>query len=142
MLCTFSALLTVGREWNARYEIYGDGAIALCEFVEEHTAPNSLILTDTRHNNEICSLAGRNILCGSSSYLYFHGLPYGKWEHAAGLMYEQPEENEDLFREYGVQYILVSDFERSTYEVNEEWIAGRFPKIYDDGVRVLYDARQ
>ena len=141
-LCSFSAVLTVGREWNARYEIYGDGAIALCEFVEEHTAPDSLILTDTRHNNEICSLAGRNILCGSSSYLYFHGLPYGKWEHAVELMYERPEENEALFREYGVQYILVSDFERSTYEVNEEWIAGRFSKIYDDGVRVLYDARQ
>ena len=141
-LCSFSAVLTVGREWNARYEIYGDGAIALCEFVEEHTAPDSLILTDTRHNNEICSLAGRNILCGSSSSLYFHGLPYGKWEHAVELMYERPEENEALFREYGVQYILVSDFERSTYEVNEEWIAGRFSKIYDDGVRVLYDARQ
>lgn len=141
-LCTFSAVLTMGREWNARYEIYGDGAIALSSFVEEHTEPDALILTDTRHNNEICSLAGRNILCGSSSYLYFHGLPYGKWERIAALLYEQPGEHEEWFREYGVEYILVSDFERSSYEVDEEWIAARFPKIYDDGVRVLYDARQ
>ncbi len=141
-VCVFSAVLTMGREWNARYEIFGDGAIALSRFVEENTEPDALILTDTRHNNEICSLAGRNIVCGSSSYLYFHGLPYGKWEHAARLMYEQPEENEELFREYGVEYILVSDFEHSSYQVNEAWIAARFPKIYDDGVRVLYDARQ
>lgn len=140
-VCSCSAVLTIGREWNARYEIYGAGAIALSRFVEENTAPDSLILTDTRHNNEICTLAGRNIVCGSSSYLYFHGLPFGKWEHAAGLMYEHPAENPELFREYGVDYVLVSDFERSTYEVDEGWIAAHFQKIYDDGVRVLYDAR-
>ena len=138
---SFSAALTVGREWNARYEIFGDGAIALSEYVEENTAPDALILTDTRHNNEISSLAGRNILCGSSSYLYFHGLPYPKWEHIARLLYEQPEENRDYFREYEVDYVLVSDFERSSYQVDQFWYARNFTKLYDDGVRVLYQVK-
>lgn len=140
-VCSFSAVLTVGREWNARYEIYGEGAISLSQYVEEHTAPDALILTDTRHNNEICALAGRNILCGSSSYLYFHGLPYPKWEYYARLLYEQPEENRHIFREYGVDYVLVSDFERSSYEVDGEWFARNFVKLYDDGVRVLYQVK-
>lgn len=138
---SFSAVLTVGREWNARYEIFGDGAIALSQYVEENTPPDALILTDTRHNNEITSLAGRNILCGSSSYLYFHGLPYPKWEHIARLLYEQPEENRDYFREYEVDYVLVSDFERSSYQVDQVWYARNFTKLYDDGVRVLYQVK-
>ncbi|MCH5352320.1 MAG: hypothetical protein J1E06_02510 [Acutalibacter sp.] len=140
-VCSFSALLTVGREWNARYEIFGDGAIALSQYAEENIPADALILTNTRHNNEIAALAGRNILCGSPSYLYFHGLPYPKWEHVAQLMYQQPEENRNAFREYGVDYVLVSDFERSTYEVDELWFMRNFTKLYDDGVRVLYQVK-
>ena len=137
-LASFSAVLTIGREWNAKYEIYGEGAITLSEYVEENTPPDALILTDTRHNNEIAALAGRNILCGSSSYLYFHGLPYPKWEYYARLLYEQPEENQDIFRECEVDYVLISDFERSTYEVDTVWYDRHFLKLFDDGVRVLY----
>lgn len=137
-LCVSSAVLTMGREVTAKYELFGDGAIALCGYVEENTAPDAVILTDTRHNNEVAALAGRNIVCGSSSYLYFHGLPYLKNECAVREMYERPGESLDWFRELKVDYILVSDFERSSYRVDEAAIAALFPTVYDDGVRVLY----
>lgn len=140
-LCTFSAVLSVGRECNASYEIYGDGAIALADFVEKNTAPDSVILTDIRHNNEICSLAGRNVVCGSPTYLHYHGLPYAQSVWAVQQMYEKPEEFRDLFRENQVEYVLVSDFERSSYQVDETTLAAWFPKIYDDGVRRLYEVR-
>lgn len=141
-LCTVSAVLSMGRECKASYEIYGDGATALAEFVEETTAPDAVILTDIRHNNEICTLAGRNVVCGSPTYLHYHGLPYAQSVWAAQQMYENPEEFQSLFREFGVDYVLVSDFERSSYQVDEETLAGWFIKIYDDGVRRLYDARE
>lgn len=137
-VCVTSSVMTMAREVAAKYELFGTGAIALCEFVEENTAADSVILTDTRHNNEIAALSGRNIVCGSSSYLYFHGLPYYKYEQAAREIYEYPNESENWIAELGVDYILVSDFERSSYQVDENAIAARYPKIYDDGVRVLY----
>jgi len=137
-----SAVLTMGRETVAKYELFGEGAIALCEYVEENAAPDAVILTDTRHNNEIAALAGRNIVCGSSAYLYYHGLPYEKSEYAAREMYERPGESLDWFREFGVDYVLVSDFEHSSYQVDEAALAALFPKVYDDGVRVLYQVTE
>lgn len=137
-LCMCSAVLTMGREYVARYELFGDGAIALSDFVQENTAPDAVILTDLRHNNEIASLAGRNIVCGSSSYLFFHGLPYYSREEAVREMYERPKESLDLYERCEVEYVLVSDFERSSFQVDEAAIAELFPLIYDDGVRRLY----
>lgn len=137
-VCVPSAVMTMARECVAEYEIFGTGAIALTEFVEENTEPDAKILTDTRHNNEIASLTGRNIVCGSSSYLYFHGLPYQKYETLARYIYENPIDNANVIDELAIDYILVSDFERSTYQVNEEEIAALCTEIYNDGVRVLY----
>ena len=133
-----SAVLTMGREAVASYEIFGDGAIKLSDFVQEQTAPDAVILTDTRHNNEIAAISGRNIVCGSSSYLYFHGLPFYSYEEAARKMYEQPKDSLPLYERCRVDYVLVSDFEQSSYQVNEQEIAEMFVLIYDDGVRKLY----
>lgn len=135
---TASAVLTMAREVVAKYELFGTGAIALCNFVKENTEPTAVVLTDMRHNNEIASLSGRNIVCGSSSYLYFHGLPYQKYQQQVQEIYEHPEASADLIAELNVDYILVSDFERSSYQVDEAAIAAGYPKAYDDGVRVLY----
>ncbi len=137
-LCSFSAVLTMGRESVAQYELFGDGAISLARYVEENTPADAVILTDTRHNNEICVLAGRNVVCGSPSYLAFHGLPFARNEWAVRQMYEKPEKYEGFFQEFEVAYVLISDFERSSYEVDEKALAARFEKVYDDGVRALF----
>ncbi len=137
-LCVTSAVMTMARETVSKYELFGEGAIAMCEYVEENLPADAVILTDTRHNNEVASLAGRNIVCGSPSYLFYHGLPYSGSEMAAREMYEEPDQSLDLYRQYMVDYVLVSDFERSSYRVREDRIAALFPKVYDDGVRALY----
>lgn len=138
VVCASSAVLTMARELVAKYELFGSGAISVCSFVEANTAPDSTILTNTRHNNELAALSGRNIVCGSPSYLYYHGLPYQSSETAVCQMYENPKASQALFEKYKVDYILVSDFERSSYQVDEAAIAEMFEKIYDDGVRALY----
>lgn len=137
-IASCSAVLTMGREWAASYELFGEGALSLVEFVENNTEPDAVILTDTRHNNEIAAISGRNIVCGSSSYLYFHGLSYASYEQAVRQMYEQPIESAALFDRCGVEYILVSDFEQSSYQVNEQELSAMSTLLYDDGVRRLY----
>ena len=141
-LTSVSAVLTMGREAVASYELFGSGALALSHWVEENVPAHGLFLTDTRHNNEIASLTGRDVVCGSPSYLYFHGLPYGKNQHAAETIYQNPEGSQNLVRELGVDYILVSDFERSSYQVNVEALDRLYPRVYDDGCRVLYQVTE
>ena len=133
-----SAVLTMGREAVAEYELFGQGALALCGYVEEELPADAVVLTDTRHNNEIAALTGRNVVCGSPAYLFYHGLPYLGREMYARQMYESPAESEELFRELKVDYVLVSDFERASYQVDLEALDSLFPRVYDDGGRILY----
>ena len=135
------AALTLGREAVSSYELYGEGALALCRYIEGNLPPDAVVLTDTRHNNEVASLTGRNIVCGSSSYLFYHGLPYYGREHAVKEMYERPRDSLGFFRRTGVSYVLVSDFEHSSYLVDQEGMDQLFPRVYDDGVRVLYEVQ-
>ena len=132
------AFLTLGREAVSEYEIYGDGALSLCAYVEENLPPDAVVLTDTRHNNEICALAGRNVVCGSPSYLFYHGLPYYGREFAVREMYEKPAESLNFYRSTHVSYVLYSDFENSSYQVDAQALDRLFTRVYDDGVRILY----
>ena len=140
-LCTVSAVLTIGRECVAEYQLLERDQVALAEYVMEHTEPEDKILTNTRHNNAIAVLTGRNIQCGSGSYLYFHGLNYREQEAAVRTMYEEPGVYPDAFAHWDIDYILVSAYERSSYAVDEVSIAAMFPCVYDaDGVR-LYQVK-
>ncbi len=137
-LCTVSAVLTIARECVAEYELIGAGQMQLGEYVMEHTRPTDKILTDTRHNNVIAAFTGRNIQCGSSSYVYYHGLNYTDQEAAVRLMYEEPAAYPRLFEEYSIDYILVSEYERYNYAVDEQTIAGMYPCVYENGTIRLY----
>lgn len=137
-LTSVSAVLTMGREAVASYELFGSGSLELSAWVEEHTDPHSVILTDQRHNNEIASLTGRDVVCGSPSYLYYHGLPYWENQQAVEISYQQPESAGALLEQLGVDYILISDFERNSYQVDESAFDRLYTRVYDDGSRVLY----
>ncbi len=133
-----AALPTWGREAVASYELFGEGALNLCRFVEDRLPAGAVFLTDMRHNNELAALAGRSVVCGSPAYLYFHGLPYSAREKDLPRMYEDPAHTRDLLDRYHVSYILVSDFERASYAVDQPALDALYPRIYDDGSRVLY----
>lgn len=88
----------------------------MCRYIEENTEPEDIILTDTRYNNEVASLTGRNIVCGSSTFLYFHGLQYYEQEAAVSEMFQNPW-NTELFDKYNVKYIYVSNSERNNFNI-------------------------
>ena len=95
------------------------------------------MLTDMRHNNEIAALTGRNIVCGSTSYVYFHGLDYTERETDMQSMFSAPQANCALFEKYSIDYILVSAYERNNFNVNEAEIEALFPCVFDEnGVQI------
>lgn len=135
-LSVTSAVLTIGREFVSKYQLYGYAAVDAVRFVET-LEPDATFLTNTRHNNEIAALSGRNVVCGSSSYLYFHGLHYQTNESAVRSMYESPETSLSLYERYGVDYVLISSFELNDYAVDREAITELFECIYEsDGIEI------
>ena len=130
--CVVSAILTLGREAVSDYELYGKEYVKLAEYVEGHSDASSVILTGTRHNNEIVSLTGRNIVCGSDVFLYYHGIHTGERREEVRLMYEMPEENEALFDKYHVEYVAITPYEMNEYAVKEEYFAQEWTLVYLD----------
>lgn len=140
VVCTTSGLLTLGREYvsGEDYELYSADQVSLCHYIEENTAPDSVILTNCRHNNAVASLTGRNIVCGSGTFLYFHGLDYQGREAQVGQMYTTPLQSLDLFEQYNVSYILIGPDERGSYAVDEASIQTMGECVYSQNDVQLY----
>lgn len=135
----FAAVLTMGREIVADYELYGKDYLNLCEWIEENTEPKDIFLTCNNHNNAIASLTGRNIVCGSGSFLYFHGLDYGTQEADLRTMYEDPAKRDELLDQYDVSYIVVGPYEYSNYSIPDiDNMSKEYDLVYNkDGILVF-----
>lgn len=135
-LATFGSVLTVGRELVSEYQQFSADAIAAGEWAKEETDPHALFLTGTQHINAVASLAGRTVLCGSPSYLYYHGLNYADQQAAAKAMYETP--SAALLEEWGVDYVVFSGFERSEFAADESWYQSNCTEVFRQGDYVIY----
>lgn len=135
-LATFGSVLTVGRELVSEYQQFSADAIVAGEWAKEETDPHALFLTGTQHINAVASLAGRTVLCGSPSYLYYHGLNYGEQQAAAKAMYETP--SAALLEEWGVDYVVFSGFERSEFTADESWYQSNCTEVFRQGEYVIY----
>lgn len=138
ILSSISAVLSMGREAVSDYQLYSSDEVKMCKYIEKNTEPEDVILTDTRYNNGVASLTGRNIVCGSPSFLYYHGLDYTTQEQDAAAMYANPG-NIDLFDEYHVKYIYIGDSERHNYNiVSEKRFLENFEPVHREGNVTLY----
>lgn len=134
---TISALLTLGREWVSDYELYSASSVEACRFIEENTDAEAVILTASNHNNAVASLTGRNIVCGTGTFLYYHGIDYAEREAELPMLYADPVGTQDLYEEYDVDYVYISAQERGSYDINEEALEQIATCIYDeDDVRI------
>ena len=136
--CFLSAGLTVARECVSDYQAYDASDVAAGEFVKENTPEHSVFLTGTEHLNPVVSLAGRTIVCGSDLYLYYHGFSTGGRKAELSAFYEDPASNLAVLEKYGVEYVYVSDYERSSYAVDDAALDRLFTRVYSDGVHAIY----
>ena len=136
-LSVFSAVLTLGREVVSDYQIFSQPHLEAAEYIMENTHPEAVFLTNNRHNNEVAALAGRNIVCGSDIYLFFHGIDTSQRKSDLELMYQFPADNQQLFESYNVSYVMISSWERGQYDVDESYFSDSFEKVFSkDGVDI------
>ena len=132
-LGVFSGVLSLMREAIGEYQLLSGEQVAAAEFIVENTEPDSLILTSTDHTNPVSVLSGRNIPCGSSLYLYFHGVDYFDREAQVAEMYRGGEAFETGAAELGIDYVYISGSEYGKYSVNYDYFAANYPLVYASG---------
>ena len=134
-----SGVLTLGREYVSEYQLIDNNQLAAAEYVKENAAPDATFLTHNNHNNCIAALTGRNIVCGSGSYLYYHGIDYSEREYSLALLYEQPEEYfSKLTKQFKIDYVFIGDHERSNYNIDYEYFESHFTVFYQNDSVVIY----
>ena len=128
----FGSVLTLGREALSDYQQWSADDIALASYIDENAESDALFLTSDSHLTPVFALAGRQILCGSGSYVYYHGMDYADEYNAMRALYETPDTV--TLQIWGVQYAV---FDSSVYsrfaDANEEWYAQRYPLWYENG---------
>lgn len=124
--------LSIAREAVSGYQLFGKNAVAAGEWIRENTGKDSVFLTGQQHINPVCSLAGRQIICGSDLYVFFHGLNYSQQAGDCERFYEDPAHNADVLSRYDVDYIYVSDYERSDFDVDLDAIDEAYELVYQN----------
>lgn len=115
---TASSVMTIVRECKSEYQVYTSSEAELSEQIREATSPDDVILANSYHWNLVTPLTGRSIVTGTGTYLWYHGIDNSEREAHVALMYENPSRNRDLFERYGVKYVLISNAERGSYDID------------------------
>lgn len=139
VLCSvLSGSLSIAREAVSDYQLFDPAAVEAAAFIEEETEPHAVFMTGTQHLNPASALAGRNIVCGSDLYLFFHGLNYQENSLDCRRFYQDPENNLDVLEKYGVSYIYLSDYEMSEMNPDVEALNRLFEKVYEKDWITIY----
>lgn len=135
-----SGVMTLMREYVSEYELIDADQNAAAEYIKANAAPDATFLTNNNHNNAVAALTGRNIVCGSGTFLYFHGVDYSAREQALPLMFEQPERYfQTLSKRFDVDYVYLGAYERWNYTCDEAWFDAHLGVFYQNGGVTIYD---
>ena len=140
-LGTFSGILSMIRELVSGYQLLSGDQVASAEYIIDNTEPDSTFLTATNHTNPVSVLTGRNIVCGSSLYLYWHGVNYQQVEALLPEMYAGGEGFETNAEALGVDYVYIGGSEYANYPVDYAYFAENYPLVYDAGGISIFDVR-
>ena len=138
---TLSGALTIGREIVSDYQLFSAENVRAAAWIEENTPRDAVILTGEEHNNPVAALAGRHIVCGTGSYLYFHGIDYSVQQQDEAAMLQWPGDSLDLLDGYGVECVYISSYERADFDVDEAWFAENCDTVFSEGDVCIYRKR-
>ena len=143
VLCVNAAALTLARELISglpghSYRLFSADDTAAAAFIREETPPDALFLTESNHNNAVAALTGRSIVCGSPSYLFYHGLDYAEALEDARRMLAGGESFERLRAGYGVDYVYIGEYERGNGSCCESYFAAHYPLVFSSGRVSIY----
>ena len=136
-IAMFGSVLTVGREALSDYWQWSADDIAMADYIDDNAETDAVFLTSDSHLCPVFSLAGRRILCGSGSFVYYHGMNYTAEYNAMHQLYENPDEVPLV--QWGIDYVLFDSYVFSNIQnADESWYAARYPLWYENGGSRIY----
>lgn len=133
-----SAGLTLWRECVSSYQAYSAPAVEAGIWARDETEDDAVFLTGTQHLNPVLSIGGRTIVCGPDLWLYWHGFDTSERQEDIRRFMEDPAGNSDVIEKYGVDYIYVSSYEYSSYEVDRDTLAELYPCVFSNSEAEIY----
>ena len=133
-----SAGLTLCREAVSNYQLFSARAVEAGEYIRDNTEEDAVFLTGVHHLNPVASIAGRTIVCGPDLWLYYHGLDTNTRKADIARFYTDPAANRDVLETYGVDYIVVSSYERNDYRPDTAALDALYPRVYDNGEMTIW----
>ena len=134
-----SAGLTLWREAVSNYQLFSADAVAVGEYVRDHTEEDATFLTGANHHlNPVASIGGRRIVCGPDLWLYYHGLNTSERKEEIAAFYADPAAQQQVLEKYGVDYIVVGSYERHDYNVSYEALDRLYPRVYESPEAVIW----
>lgn len=134
-----SAGLTLWRECVSDYQAYSAQAVEAGTWARDETEEDAVYLTGTQHLNPVLSIGGKTIVCGPDLWLYWHGFNTLERQVDICRFMEDPENNTDVIDKYGVDYIYVSSYERSSYAVDTETLEELYRPVFSNGEATIYE---
>ena len=133
-----SAGLTIARECVSDYQAFSREAVEAGEFVRDRTPREAVFLTGTQHLNPVVAIAGRTIVCGPDLWLYWHGFDTTGRQEELAEFYSDPEGHPEVPEKYGADYVYVSSYERSSYDIDLAGMAKVGVKVFENGEAAIY----
>ena len=136
-VCLASGLITCAREAISSYPLYSPEEVRAMDWIEENTEKDALFLTGDEYDNPVCALAGRNIYCGTGSFLYYHSIDYWDRAEVQRQILRDPEGTLELCRNYGIQYVYAGEYEIHDCQADIQAMARVYEPVYSDSVYIF-----
>ena len=144
LLTSNAAIFTLVREVASGspkygYQLFDTNEVAAADYIKENTEPDAIFLTDDNHDNAVAVLSGRNIVCGSGSYLYYHGLDYGYQRQCAERMLTDAEAFERYKDEFSVDFVYMGYYERAMNGSIDPYLREKYPAVFTaEGITIYF----
>ena len=133
-----SAFLSLWREAVSSYQAFNADAVEAGMYVRDNTEEDAVFLSGTQHLNPVSSIAGRTTVCGPDLWLYWHGIDTYERKLDIALFMTDPESNEAVLDKYGVDYIYVSSYEHSSYEVDVAAMLDLYELVFQNDEAMIF----
>ncbi len=135
---TLSGALDVVRGLSPieKLQLFDAEQLQVAELIKQRIPPHALMLSAPIHNS-VLALTGRQPLMGYPGHLWSHGIQFETRERDVKTMYQGGAEAERLFKQYGIDYVVVGPIEYGEFNADDGYFAEKYNAVIDEaGYRV------
>jgi hypothetical protein len=119
-----------------RSEVFPEDAVKVATQMRQKTPPNALYLNGPIFNPAVV-MSGRQSLMRYPGHLGSYGIDYGPREADVKRIYAGGSMADGLLQQYGIEYVLISPYERNDMKANEEFFK-KYPIVAESGQFKVY----